>query len=434
MIIRPAKTVNGRITLPGDKSISHRAAMFAAMADGESLVHNFAGSEDCRSTLNCLRQLGIDIDQEGRSVRVGGKGKTGFRKSTEPLDCGNSGTSIRLLAGILAGQGFDSVLTGDASLRRRPMRRIIEPLRLMGAEIRSEDDRPPLHIGAVEGLTGIDFRMPIASAQLKSCLLLAGLNALDDTVIREPVQTRDHTERMLRGFGVDVQITVALEGGKILSVSRDGRFAPKTFRVPSDISAAAFFLTAAACLEGSSLEMPGVGLNPTRIAVIELLRSAGVEIVVGDETSDLGEPSGTLRVSGNPSGLTREPIKIDGDTIADLIDEIPILAVLGTQLEGGLEVRDAGELRVKETDRIAAVVANLALMGADVEEFDDGFRVGKSQLEGATLDSYDDHRIAMAFAVAGLLAEGDTEIDGSECVAISFPNFFEELQNVVVCK
>lgn len=428
MLIRPANCLRGEIALPGDKSISHRAAMLSAMAAGETRIENFASSADCASTLECLRQLGVDVRREDPAVYINGVGNGGFQHPATDLDCGNSGTTMRLLAGILAGQRFESVLTGDDSLRMRPMGRIIEPLSLMGASIDSENGRAPLRIMGRGPLRGIEYELPVASAQIKSCLLLAGLNADGGTSVIEPVATRDHTERMLRWFGVDV----ACVEGRISIGGASGLRTAGTLVVPGDISAASFFIVAAACLRGSRVRIENVGLNPTRTAILDVLKSTcGASISLSKATEHNNEPVGAVGVEGglNP----QEGIEVRGSVIANIIDEIPVLAVIGTQLETGLEIRDAAELRVKESDRIAAVVENLRRMGAAVEEFEDGFRVRKSRLTGARIDSFGDHRIAMAFAVAGLIADaGETEISGAECVAVSFPGFFEVLESVVV--
>ena len=456
MKIKSVKKITGKIVLPGDKSISHRAALFSALARGRTRIENFATSADCASTLSCLEQLGVRLKREGSTVTVEGVGKTGFQKPDDPLDCGNSGTTMRLLAGILAAQNFDSVLIGDESLSKRPMRRVIEPLTLMGARIEATENHAPLKIFGVNPLKAISFEPQVASAQVKSCVLLAGLNADGTTTVSEPpavagglsasatefpndelnppataggsdiALTRDHTERMLRWFGVNVEIA----GGHI-SVSGDAELTARDLHVPSDISSAAFFLAAAACLEGSEIVLPNVGLNPTRKAVVEVLQNFGAEIEVLNFKEIGNEPIGDLRVRGRgrlKSKLSSNVIK--GKIIANLIDEIPILAVFGTQIEGGLEIREASELRVKESDRIRSVVENLRKMGADVEEFEDGLRVGQSNLKGARVESFGDHRIAMAFAVAALFAKGETEIADAECAAVSFPAFFEILQSV----
>jgi 3-phosphoshikimate 1-carboxyvinyltransferase len=430
MKIRPAQRLRGEINLPGDKSISHRAALFSALATGATRIENFATSADCASTLSCLRQLGVEITQENSTVFVNGVGKTGFQKPEAPLDCGNSGTTMRLLAGILAGQRFDSVLTGDESLSQRPMRRVIEPLTQMNARLEATDNHAPLTIFGKNPLRAIDFEPAVASAQVKSCVLLAGLNSDGTTSVLEKTPTRDHTERMLRWFGVDVS-EIETDGGKSIAVSGEAELTARDLIVPADVSSAAFFLVAAACLKNSDITLRGVGLNPTRRAVVEVLKDFGAGVEIRNEREVAGEPVGDLRVTG--AGNLRSKLSANilrGKIIANLIDEIPILAVFGTQIEGGLEIREAAELRVKESDRIKSVVTNLRKMGAAVEEFDDGLRVGKSELKGAPVDSFGDHRIAMAFSVAALLAEGETEIADAECAAVSFPAFFEMLRSV----
>lgn len=430
MKIQPTQKLQGVINLPGDKSISHRAALFSAMARGETRIENFATSADCASTLSCLEQLGVEIRREDGTVFVKGVGKTGFQKSENPLDCGNSGTTVRLLSGILAGQNFESVLIGDESLSVRPMKRVIEPLSQMNARIESLENHAPLNIFGKNPLKAISFEAKVASAQVKSCVLLAGLNSDGQTSVLEKTPTRDHTERMLRWFGVDVEETEA-ENGKLITVQGNAELTAKDLVVPSDVSSAAFFLVAAACLKDSEIVLRGVGLNPTRNAVVEVLKDFGAEIEVLNLKEIGNEPIGDLLVRGNGSLQSRLTSNVlRGKIIANLIDEIPILAVFGTQIEGGLEIREASELRVKESDRIKSVVENLRKMNARVEEFEDGFRVEKSELKGANVESFGDHRIAMAFAVAALFAEGETEIAGAECAAVSFPAFFEILQSV----
>lgn len=405
--------------------------MMAAMAVGETRIENFAASVDCASTLNCLEAMGVKIVREGTAVTICGLGKRGLSASDRPLDCGNSGTTMRLLAGILAGQKFDSVLTGDESLRRRPMNRIVEPLARMGTEIETEDGHAPMKISGSHGLRGIEHHMRVASAQVKSCVLLAGLNAEGVTSVFEPTATRDHTERMLRWLGVDVDEVVTDEGRRI-SVSGNQLLKANNLEIPGDISAAAFFLVAAACLAGSELTIENVGLNPTRTAIIDVLLGFGADIQVTNRRDACNEPVGDVSIRGFTDLATGNQRNfLDGKIIANLIDEIPILAIFGTQLENGLEIRDAGELRVKESDRIAAIAKNLRAMNARVEEFPDGFRVSRSRLTGATIDSFGDHRIAMAFAIAGLFADGETEIGGAECADVSFPGFFDTLAGVV---
>jgi 3-phosphoshikimate 1-carboxyvinyltransferase len=441
MKIKPARHLKGIISLPGDKSISHRAAMLAAMGKGDTRIENFASSADCASTLACLKKLGVEMSRENNTVFIKGVGKTGFRAPEENLDCGNSGTTMRLLAGILAGQSFNSVLVGDESLEKRPMKRVIEPLTQMGAEIESENGCAPLKIYGKHPLQAITYQMNVASAQVKSCILLAGLNADGKSKVQSPkskarlATSRNHTELMLKYLGADLEENfVESKDGFVQEISIDGNsnLTARDLNVPSDISSAAFFLVAASCLKDSELVLKNIGLNPSRRAIIDVLKSLGAEIEILNQKESCNEIVGDLRVTGTgnlPSKI--ETNKIEGDVIANLIDEIPILAVFGTQLENGLEIRDAGELRVKESDRIKSVVSNLKAMNADVEEFADGLRVGKSNLKGAKIDSYGDHRIAMAFAVAGLFAEGKTEIIGAECAGVSFPEFFQTLDNLI---
>ncbi|MFN0277915.1 MAG: 3-phosphoshikimate 1-carboxyvinyltransferase [Pyrinomonadaceae bacterium] len=415
MKILPARYLRGTVNIPGDKSISHRAVMLASIAVGETRIENFSTAEDCRTTLKCLEQLGVSITKCGNDVIVKGVGKNGLRKPEQPLDCGNSGTTARLLAGILAGQPFDSVLTGDESLSRRPMNRIIEPLTEMGAKIESRDGCLPLHIFGGQNLRGVEHELPIASAQVKSCLLLAGLFAEGKTSVVERTPTRDHTERMLEWFGAG-----------------DASLTARDINIPSDVSSAAFFIVASACLSGSDILLPNVGLNSTRTTILNVLQSVGVDVQISMTAEICNERRGSIRVRGRlEQDLIKKRLILDGDIISKIIDEIPILAVLGTQLNFGIEIRDASELRVKETDRISAIAENLRRMNAVVEEFPDGFKVERSDLKGASIDSFGDHRIAMAFAVAGLLAEGETEIQSAECVNISFPGFFETLSSVV---
>ncbi|HSU26170.1 MAG TPA: 3-phosphoshikimate 1-carboxyvinyltransferase, partial [Pyrinomonadaceae bacterium] len=410
MKVCPANRLTGEIMLPGDKSISHRSVMMGSIAEGETRISNFATSADCASTIECFRGLGISIERDGGDVTVDGKGKHGLEKPNSPLDCGNSGSTMRLVAGILAGQPFDSVLTGDESLRSRPMKRIIDPLTAMGGQIESQDGRAPLTIRGRK-MTGIEYRPPVASAQIKSCVLLAGLFADGQTTVVETTPTRDHTEIMLRQFGVDIDVRSQVDAMRI-SVSGDAKLRGTSVNVPGDISSAAFFMVAAASLAGSRLKLVNVGLNPTRSAVIDLLRRLGANVTVERYSHSVGEAAGDVIIEGGIEGGGSANV-LSGPIIANVIDELPVLAVLGTQLEHGLEVRDARELRVKESDRIASVVINLKKMGADVEEFDDGFRVARSRLTGADVDSFGDHRIAMAFAVAGLLADGETTISGA---------------------
>jgi len=418
--------------MPGDKSISHRAAMIAALADGTSRLRNFSNSADCEATLSCLTRLGVSIERDRDDLRVHGAGAEGLRVPAEPLDCSNSGTTMRLLAGILAGQNFKSTLTGDASLRSRPMARIIEPLRMMGAGISSNDGRAPLIIAGRRPLKAINYDLPVASAQVKSCLLLAGLNAEGRTEIVEHEVTRDHTERMLRWFGVPLE-TRDVEGSRAVAIGGPARLSARDVSIPGDISSAAYFVAAAALLPDSLLKIAGVGLNPTRVLFLKQLQSLGLNVSPGEVWDEPNEPAGVLRVEGFKTRPSSEStITLRGSLIPQLIDELPLLAVVGSQIKGGIEIRDAAELRAKESDRIAATVQNLRAMGAEVEEFKDGLRVsGSARLRGALIDPHGDHRIAMAFSLAALIAQGETEIKDAECVAVSFPEFFELLDSVV---
>ena len=429
MIVRPARRIRGKIRLSGDKSVSHRAAIFSSLADGETKITNFASSRDCASTLACLGSLGVEIEQKGSTVTVRGNGKHGWRKPAGPLDCCNSGTTMRLLSGTLAGQSFDSVLVGDSSLQGRPMKRVIEPLAMMGARIDSIDGRAPLQIFGTGHLNGITYETPVPSAQVKSAVLLAGLFADGNTTVIEKTATRDHSERMLEYLGADISKTSG-EKGMHIAISGGSVLKARDLEIPGDVSSAAFFAVAAAILEGSELTIEGVGVNPSRTGALEFLKETGLEIDFGRQAEMNNEPVADISVGSKSADNSAKCPRLDGSRIANLIDEIPVLAVYGTQLENGLEIRGARELRVKESDRISAVVTNLRKMNADVEEFDDGMRIGRSRLRGAEIDSFGDHRIAMAFAVAALIADGETEIHGAECVEISFPGFFDVLSEV----
>lgn len=425
--------------MPGDKSISHRAAFIAALAEGTSRIRGFSTSADCTSTLSCLEALGVWIEREGASLLISGHGIDGLRAPPGPLDCGNSGTTMRLLAGILAGQDFASTLTGDESLLSRPMARIIEPLQMMGASISSQDGRAPLVIHGRKPLRAITYELLVASAQLKSSILLAGLNANGRTEVIENEVTRDHTERMLSEFGVQIEAGNAEregENARFAAINGPACFLARDISVAGDISSAAYFIAAAALLPGSSLQVSEVGVNPTRVLFLEPLRALGLDVEIKEVREESNEPVGVVRVHGSDnqtsSAKSDAPLMIQGLIVPQLIDELPLLAVVGSQIEGGIEIRDAAELRVKESDRIATTAMNLKAMGATVEEFDDGLRVsGRARLQGAKIDPRGDHRIAMAFAVAGLLAEGETEIADSQCVAVSFPEFFDLLETVV---
>lgn len=439
MVIGQAKRLRGPVEVPGDKSISHRAAMIAALGEGASEIRNYSGSADCAATLSCLRDLGVSIERNGNDLLVHGTGLNGLRAPERPLVCENSGTTMRLLAGILAGQNFRSILTGDESLRSRPMQRIIEPLRMMGANISSQDGRAPLTIDGQRPLAAIDYELLVGSAQVKSCILFAGLAAEGRTRVIENLLTRDHTERMLRWFGVPVEtghVEPEGEHARFAAVHGLASFTARGVSIPGDISSAAYFVAAAALLPDSSLEIRNLGLNPTRVLFLQQLRALGLDIQITQAGEQSNEPVGTVWVHRSktltPLGNAESPIAIQGLMVPQLIDELPLLAVVGSQIQGGIEIRDAAELRIKESDRIATTAQNLRAMGAKVEEFEDGLRVeGPARLTGASIDSHGDHRIAMAFTVAGLVAEGETEIQDPDCVAVSFPEFFDLLDSVL---
>jgi 3-phosphoshikimate 1-carboxyvinyltransferase len=424
--VKRASSLSGSVKLPGDKSISHRYAMLASLADGRSQIRHFASSRDCHSTLDCLRALGVEISEDGDTVLVGGRGLLGFRAPGGLLDAGNSGTTMRLLSGILAGQPFQSTITGDDSLRKRPMGRVIEPLRLMGAVVQSGDQgRPPLTIRGGR-LSAVRYPLPVASAQVKSCVLLAGLYADGATAVEEPVPTRDHTEIALREFGAEVR-----QEGSWVEVEPAPKLAARSLDVPGDLSGAAFFLVAAAIVPGSCLGLSGVSLNRRRRELLDYLVSAGLDVTVENESVQAGEARGDLSVRFAERALLKGLPPIRGALTAALIDEIPVLSILGAQAAGVLEIADARELRVKECDRISAIAGNLRAMGAEVEERPDGLAVsGGRPLRGADVLTEGDHRIAMAFAVAALAAEGETKIHDAECADISFPGFFETLESV----
>jgi len=422
MTIGPVGPLTGEVRLPGDKSISHRYAMLAAIAEGRTVIRNYSTGADCASTLGCLEALGVEVRRDGSEVEIEGRGLEGLSKPDSMLDAGNSGSTIRMLSGILAAQPFSSVIGGDESLSRRPMRRIMTPLEKMGARIRAREGQyPPLEI---EGgpLRAITYELPVASAQVKTCVLFAGLFAPGETTVVEPLRTRDHTEIALREFGADVAVE-----GKRITVQGRPALTGRELEVPGDLSSAAFFLAAALLVPGSRIVVEDVGLNPTRAALLDFLRAMGAPVRILGVTTSHGELVGNIEASHGPlkGGV------IEGQWTAALIDEIPVLAVLGAASEGGLEVRDARELRVKETDRIAAVEENLKRMGVAVKSWEDGFSVpGKQRFRGAELDSFGDHRIAMAFAVAALAADGPCTIRGAEAARISYPEFFGTLRSL----
>jgi len=423
------KYLTGGVEPPGDKSISHRYAMLAAMAEGTSELRHFAAAADCRSTLDCMSALGASVKVDKDTVRVIGRGSQGLKSSWRALDAGNSGTTIRLLTGILAGQDFTSKLSGDASLQKRPMGRVVSPLRQMGADIRArEDNFAPLEIRAAK-LRGIHYKMPMASAQVKSAVLLAGLFAEGLTSVTEPARTRDHTELALEEFGVNVEKHGSLIQIQGAGSNGGGKLQGRSLDVPGDISSAVFFIAAASMFPDSNLLIHNVGLNPTRTAILDVFASMGASLQVVSLRSAHGEVVGDLSVKGTSlkGGV------VEKEQIPLVIDELPMLAALGPYTEEGIEIRGAAELRVKESDRIAALAENLRRMGATVDERPDGLRVeGRKagKLRGTEIDPRDDHRIAMAFAVAGLAAEGDTTIRDADCAGVSYPTFYEDLNRV----
>jgi 3-phosphoshikimate 1-carboxyvinyltransferase len=420
-VVRPAQNILGSIRLPGDKSISHRYAMLGALAEGTTRLRNFSTGADCASTLACMRSLGASITGSNGEIVIEGRAGN-LKASTTPLDCGNSGSTMRMLSGILAGQPFATELVGDDSLSRRPMRRIIEPLTKMGARITAQDGHAPLRVQGGQ-LQAIDYKPPVASAQVKSSVLFAGLFAKGDTSVEESVRTRDHGELALRAFGAQLNRSkdrVSIAGGQRLKAIEAV--------VPGDISSAAFFLCAAALFPESNLVIDSLLLNPTRAVLLDVLAALGARVHMIQVEEKHGELVGTVTLeSGALNG-----VKLSGAQSAALIDEIPVLAAIAPYTRDGIEVRDARELRVKESDRIAAVARNLRAMGAKVTEHEDGLSVpGGQQLHGAEVDSEHDHRIAMAFAVAALRAKGDTLIHGADAAQISFPEFFQMLEAVI---
>ncbi len=421
LLVSPGPLV-GAARVPADKSITHRALLFGAIAHGVSRVRNFLDGGDCRATLGVVRALGVEVEEPATGEwRLHGRGLRGLQEPETALDCVNSGTTARLLTGLLAGQSFHSVVVGSPQLRKRPMARVVEPLRQMGADIGGREGGRllPLSIRGRE-LAGFDYTLPVASAQVKSALLLAGLYAGGLVIVREPGPSRDHTERMLAAMGAPI----VRRGPVITSESPPGPLGPVDLTIPGDFSSAAFLLAAAACTPGSDVTIPGVGVNPTRRGLLDALIEMGADIAMHNWAESGGEPTGDLHV--RPAALAG--ITLSGDIIPTLIDELPVFAVIATQAHGQTVVRDAAELRVKETDRIATTVAELRKLGAAIEPTADGFIIeGPTRLKGARVDSHGDHRLAMALAVAGLLAEGATAVEDADCVSDSFPGFADVL-------
>jgi 3-phosphoshikimate 1-carboxyvinyltransferase len=426
--VRPCQRLRGTTTVPGDKSISHRALLLGAIARGVSTIRNWLPAADCQATLSAVRALGVTVEQPSPTeLLVHGLGRHGLHPPATPIDCQGSGTTMRLLAGVLAGQPFSSVLDGHAGLRRRPMERVAIPLREMGAEVETRDGCPPLTITG-GNLRGVDYHLPIASAQVKSAILLASLYAQGPTTVRQPGPARDHTERMLSAQGIHLEV----RGDTITLTPGPQPLAPCSLTIPADFSSAAFPLIAALLVPDAEVYLEGVGINPTRTGLLDVLRRMGAEIVWLNQSEQGGEPVADLMVRspatpptlGAGRGSRLWGTEVGGDSVVRMIDEFPILAVAATQAEGETLVRDARELRVKETDRIAAVVAELQVLGASIEERDDGFIVrGPTRLRGAPVQGHGDHRLTMALVIAGLLAEGETVVEGAQVIADSFPGF-----------
>ncbi len=423
--IRPASKIQGTIEIPADKSITHRAIMFSAIAEGDSRIENYLPADDCMQTLKAFQNLGVKIEKDEKTLLIHGAGLKGLKPFQGIIDAGNSGTTARLLTGILSGQDFISRISGDESLSRRPMKRIIEPLSMMGIKIKArENNFLPIEIEGSSKLRKIDYKSPAASAQVKSCIILAALQSFGTSSIEEPANSRNHTEIMLKARGVAIEIQ-----GKKVSVKGPAKIKAMDMVVPADISSAAFFMIAAAIMPGSSLEMTNVGVNPTRDGILEVLKSMGASIEVRNQRKVSGEAVGDISIKGS---TLRSSCVISGSLIPRLIDEIPILALAATQAEGITQISDAGELRVKESDRLKTIASELNKMGANIEEKKDGLIInGKTKLRGAEVESFGDHRIAMMLAIAGLVAEGETLIKNVECVDTSFPGFFELLQSLV---
>ncbi len=425
IVLEKVSKLKGKISVPGDKSISHRSLILGSIAQGETRIYNFLDSLDCLKTLECMQALGAEIDlSKDNFIKIKGKGLYGLQEPKDMLDVGNSGTTIRLLTGLLSGQNFYSVLNGDNSIRRRPMKRVVEPLRLMRADIwgRKDGQFAPLSVRGNK-LNPLHYTLPVASAQVKTALLLAGLYATGETVIKEPLPTRDHTERMLEIMQADIKISsseIKIKGGKELKGTE--------IFIPGDISSAAYFIAAAGILRDSQVIIKQVGVNPTRTGIIKILKKMGTKIDILNYQIKSNEPQADLMIEYSK----QKGIEIKKKNVPFLIDELPLIAVVATQAQGKTVVSGARELRVKETDRIKATVNELKKMGADIEEKEDGFIVtGPSRLKGAVCESYNDHRIAMSLAVAALLAEGKTVIKNSECIDISFPGFEKTLQNLI---
>ncbi|MGB4505413.1 MAG: 3-phosphoshikimate 1-carboxyvinyltransferase [Syntrophaceticus sp.] len=418
LLISPGQGLSGRCSVPGDKSISHRAALIASIAEGETQVFNYSMGADCLHTLQCLERLGVVIEKTDRCIRITGRGLDGLKEPRDILNTGNSGTTMRLLLGLLTGQDFFAVLTGDESLCQRPMGRVITPLAMMGAQIwgRSENRYAPLAIRGTSEVRPIEYRLPVPSAQVKSALLLAGLKAPGTTTIIQPLPSRDHTERMLQVFGASLRMM-----GNVIHLEGNKRLKGQVVQVPGDISAAAFLIVAATLIKDSEILIQNVGINPTRTGILDVLEMMGAEIEIQNLRSWNNEPVADLLVR---SAELRGTV-IEGELLPRVLDEIPVLAVAAAAAQGETEINDAGELRVKETDRLRAITTELQKMKVEIKEKPEGLWIRGGQLQGARVSSWGDHRIAMALAIAGLAARGETLVDDAECLDISFPTFSE---------
>ncbi len=425
MKINKVSKLSGTITVPADKSITHRSIMLSSVAEGKSYVNNYLQSDDCLMTMNAFKQMGVNIEQKDNSLIIDGVGINGLKNPVKEIYAGNSGTTTRLLSGVLAGQKFSSTITGDASLSKRPMKRVIEPLSLMGVNITAKDNNfLPMTINANGNLKAIDYISPVASAQVKSCILFAGLYADGTTTVTEPIKSRDHSEKMFKTFGADISV----DGLKVIVNHCDKLYAQEV-TVPCDISSAAFFIVAGLIVPNSNIKILNVNINKTRDGVLTVLKSMGADIVLDNVRTVSGEDVADIEIRSSKLNST----SFGKEIVPSLIDEIPIIVLAATQAEGQTVISGAKELKVKESDRIHSVASQLNKMGADIKETDDGFIInGPTKLKGATVDSFDDHRIAMMLSIAGLTAEGETEILNSDCVKISFANFYEVLKKI--CK
>ena len=425
MKINKVSKLNGIITVPADKSITHRAIMLSSLATGKSYINNYLKSDDCLMTMNAFKQMGVNIEQTEDSLTIIGAGINGLKNPIKEIYAGNSGTTTRLLSGVLAGQNFSSTITGDASLSKRPMKRVIEPLSLMGANITAKENNfLPMTISPKENLKAISYTSPVASAQVKSCILFAGLYADGTTTVTEPIKSRDHSERMFKTFGADISVD-----GLSVSVKKCNELYAQEVTVPCDISSAAFFIVAGLIVPNSNIKILNVNINKTRDGILTVLKSMGADIVLDNVRTVSGEDVADIEIKTSKLNS----ISFGKEIVPSLIDEIPIIVLAATQAEGQTLISGAKELKVKESDRIHSVASQLNKMGADIKETDDGFIInGPTKLKGATVDSFDDHRIAMMLSIAGLIAEGETEILNSDCVKISFANFYEVLKKI--CK